>query len=128
MALAEHFGIEVAASFFPEFFAYLSASKSIDMETQITFSSEHAQVEVHPQLKLVRLTWKGNAMGEAYRGPSLAVLKAGLACLKRAFCNRKCGARWHRRRFLAILLHRARDVRWSDPGLVLLLLASTGNP
>ena len=46
------------------------------MEAQIAFTNEVAQVEVHPQQKLVRLTWKGNATGEAYRGPSLAVLKA----------------------------------------------------
>lgn len=46
------------------------------METLIVFTNEVAQVEVHPQQQLVRLTWKGNATGEAYRGPSLAVLKA----------------------------------------------------
>ncbi len=46
------------------------------METHITFSSEHAQVEVHPQQHLVRLTWKGNAAGKDYREPSLAVLNA----------------------------------------------------
>jgi hypothetical protein len=46
------------------------------MEAQITFSSDHAQVEVHPQQHLVRLTWRCSATGEAYRAPSLAVLKA----------------------------------------------------
>lgn len=46
------------------------------MEAQIIFSSDIAQVEVHPQQQLIRLTWNGNAAGEAYRAPSLAVLKA----------------------------------------------------
>ncbi len=46
------------------------------MEGQIVFSSEQAEVEVHAQQQLVRLAWKGNAAGEAYRGPSLAVLQA----------------------------------------------------
>ena len=46
------------------------------MEAQITFSSETAEVEVHPHQQLVRLTCKGNAAGEAYRAASLAVLKA----------------------------------------------------
>ena len=46
------------------------------METRITFTNQVALVEVHPQQQLVRLTWKGNATGENYRGPALAVLKA----------------------------------------------------
>jgi hypothetical protein len=46
------------------------------MEAHITFANEFAQVEVHPLQQLVRLTWKGNAAGAAYREPSLAVLKA----------------------------------------------------
>lgn len=50
--------------------------KPLDMEVRITFSSDIAQVEVHPQQQLVRLTWNGNAAGDAYRAPSLAVLKA----------------------------------------------------
>lgn len=48
------------------------------MEARTTFTSEYAQVEVHPRQQLVRLTWKGNAAGNAYREPSLAVLKAVL--------------------------------------------------
>lgn len=46
------------------------------MEGQVVFSSEQAEVEVYAQQKLVRLTWKGNAAGGSYRGPSLAVLQA----------------------------------------------------
>lgn len=46
------------------------------MGGQIVFSSEQAEVEVYAQQQLVRLTWKGNAAGEAYRGPSLAVRQA----------------------------------------------------
>lgn len=46
------------------------------MESQITFTSDHAQVEVYPKQQLVRLVWKGNAAGEHYRAPSLAVLRA----------------------------------------------------
>lgn len=48
------------------------------METLITFTNEVAQVEVHPRQQLVRLTWSGNASGDLYRKPSLAVLKAVL--------------------------------------------------
>lgn len=46
------------------------------MGSAITFNSEHATVEVAQEKSLVRLIWKGNASGDAYRAPSLAVLDA----------------------------------------------------
>ena len=46
------------------------------MGARITFESDQAKVEVDAPLQLVRLIWKGNATGEAYRAPCFAVLKA----------------------------------------------------
>ncbi len=46
------------------------------MGSLMMFDDEFASVEVVPAAQLVRLTWKGNAAGAAYRGPSNKVLSA----------------------------------------------------
>ncbi|MBK7553854.1 MAG: hypothetical protein IPI55_04455 [Flavobacteriales bacterium] len=46
------------------------------MGAPMMLDDEFASVEVVPSMQLVRLTWKGNAAGAAYRGPSNKVLNA----------------------------------------------------
>ena len=46
------------------------------MNARVVYLTEHAEIKVEPALSLVRLTWKGNAAGLAYRAPVLQLIGA----------------------------------------------------